>query len=193
MTGDPNHIEEAVRETLAGLSDRDLILRTQSREYTEFAREAAREELARRTRVQPSQPVQVPDSSVEESLRPASQAEGAGCYIDLWKDKDYEGKHVHITGPRQYSDLQSFPSEWGNNVSSLRVGPCAFVEAYDQKGLTGKMVCFGPNQDVPDLAEIEFENKIGSMKIISVIKIFDGLGAVDKLDTDVSKQPAQRN
>jgi hypothetical protein len=190
MIGDPNHLEEAVRETLASLSDRELILRDQSAEYTEFARQAAREELEKRHRVQAAGPNSKQDSTDER--RELSPTESGGCYVDLWRDKSYEGEHVRIDGPAELLHLQSNCTEWWSDASSLRVGPCAFVEAYQSEGLTGNMVCFGPNEEVPDLAEIEFDNKLSSFKIISSINIFDGLGSgKTDVDVDMYNHPAR--
>jgi len=193
MNGDPNHLEEAVRESLASLSDFELIWRSRSPDYTEFARQAAREELARRHQAPATQPVYFQDNSKPRLVVDDSPSEGSGCFVDLWRGKDYQGRHVHVSGPREYSELQSFPTEWGKHVSSLRVGPCAFVEAYEEQGLNGKMVCFGPNEEVPDLAEIGFENNLGSMKIISLTEIFDGLESAREPDVPVQEEPVQQN
>jgi hypothetical protein len=193
MSGDPNHIEEAVRETLASLSDRQLITRTQSAEYTEFARQAAREEMAKRSRARAARSHSaLSGSNAETEDREDSSRDATGCYIDLWQSKSYDGEHVRVDGPGEYQNLRSQPTPWGNEVCSLRVGPCAFVEAYEDKGLTGSKVCFGPNQEVPDLAELELDNRLGSMKILSSIKIFDGLGSADKQDIDVHRSPVQQ-
>jgi hypothetical protein len=105
MIGDPNHLEKAVRETLAELSDRELIWRTQSGEYTEFARRAAREELEKRRRVRSAGSNSKQDN-VDEG-RELSPTEAGGCYVDLWRDKSYEGEHVRIDGPAELSHLLS--------------------------------------------------------------------------------------
>jgi len=185
MSGDPNHLEEAVRESLAKLSDKELIWRTMSREYTAFARQAAREEISRRSRVAASRSISAVNSSNKKLVRKGSPREVAGCYIDVWRDKSYEGEHLRVHGPGVYSNLRSHPTEWGNDVGSLRVGPRAFVEAYEHEGLSGNNVCFGPNQEVADLSEFEFDNKLGSIKIIDSIRILEGLGSDDSVETDV--------
>jgi hypothetical protein len=66
-------------------------------------------------------------------------------------------------------------AKWSDDISSLRVGPNAFVLAYENKQFKGGMLRLAPNQAVPDLREMRFNDEIDSLKVINSLKIFDWL------------------
>jgi hypothetical protein len=74
------------------------------------------------------------------------------CYVELWVDKNFEGRCLRIDGPTHCPTLRSGAVDWNDSISSLRVGPGAFVEAFPDERFEGRMVRFGPNQEVPDLS-----------------------------------------
>jgi hypothetical protein len=179
MNSDRGYLNKRVRETISALPDEKLImmLNAPSPDYTPYALQAAREELSkRRQKNTPPQPISAVDNSYsgpvqEDSLRGRSK----GCYIELWSDKNYEGEYLCIAGPAQYDTLRSNVMDWGDDVSSLCVGPNAFVEVFQDADLNGTMVCFGPNQEVADLGEFKFNDEIDSIKVINSIRILDSI------------------
>lgn len=99
---------------------------------------------------------------------------GKGCYIDVWKDANFEGESVRIEGPAEYPRLQFERGDWGDSIGSLRVGPNAFVIAYRDENFVGERhVTFGPDDEIADLGEWKFEDEIDSMRVIDSLKIFD--------------------
>jgi hypothetical protein len=98
---------------------------------------------------------------------------GDGCYIDVWKDANFEGESVRIQGPAEYPTLGFAQGDWGDKISSLRVGPNAFVIAYRDPEFGDRLVTFGPEDECADLSGLKFDDDIDSMRLIDSLKIFD--------------------
>jgi len=96
-----------------------------------------------------------------------------GCYIDVWMKANFEGESVRIQGPAEYPTLAFSQGDWGDRVSSLRVGPNAFVIAYQDPNFGERQVTFGPCDEVADLGELKFDDDIDSMRVIDSLRIFD--------------------
>ena len=114
----------------------------------------------------------------------------SGCYIDVWRDANFEGEAIRIEGPAEYPNLEFSAGDWGDHIGSLRVGPYAFVLAYRDKGFEDTMIAFGPNQEVADLGELHFDDDLDSIKVIDSLKILDYRSEGDALDisADTEKQ-----
>ena len=97
----------------------------------------------------------------------------SGCYIDVWRDADFEGEAIRIEGPAEYPNLEFCNGDWGDHIGSLRVGPDAFVMAYRDKDFEDAMIAFGPNQEVANLDELDFDDDLDSIKVIDSLKILD--------------------
>jgi hypothetical protein len=96
-----------------------------------------------------------------------------GCYIDVWMKANFEGESVRIQGPAEYPALIFARGDWGDRISSLRVGPNAFVIAYQDPNFGDRQVTFGPDDEVADLGDLKFDDEIDSMRVIDSMKIFD--------------------
>jgi hypothetical protein len=97
----------------------------------------------------------------------------SGCYIDVWADANFEGEPVRIQGPAEYPTLQFAQGDWGDRIGSLRVGPNAFVIAYRDPNFGDHQVTFGPDDEIADLGELNFDDDIDSLRLIDSLKIFD--------------------
>ena len=100
-------------------------------------------------------------------------SEKSGCYIDVWADANFEGESVRIQGPAEYPSLGFAQGDWGDKISSLRVGPNAFVIAYQDPNFGERQVTFGPDDEVADLSGLKFDDEIDSMRVIDSLRIFD--------------------
>lgn len=177
-------LNKRIRETLSSLSDDDLInmRRATSQNYTPFARQVAEEEMSRRKRMKA---VCTEDASGGHNADPGTlrtRAAGdkrADCYIEVWTGKNFEGEHLRIEGPVECQTLEVASVEWGDAISSLRVGPTAFVLVYAETGFNGAMMSFGPGQEAPDLEDLNFNDEVSSIKLVNSIKVFDGLREED--------------
>ena len=97
------------------------------------------------------------------------------CYIDVWREADFRGETIRIYGPAEYSTLDLAQGNWGDDIGSLRVGPNAFVMAYQCRDFQDKLITFGPNDEVADLSQFKFDDQIESLKVIDSLKIFNHL------------------
>jgi hypothetical protein len=99
--------------------------------------------------------------------------EKGGCYIDVWVKANFEGESVRIQGPAEYPSLIFAQGDWGDRISSLRVGPNAFVIAYRDPNFGDRQVTFGPDDEVADLGDLKFDDDIDSIRLIDSMRIFD--------------------
>jgi len=164
-------LREAVRETVSTLSDEELVrmVRHEGQKYTAYALHVAREELARRSRIRSFLDTETQDMN---QLAGSTSARSS-CYIEVWTKRNFEGEHLRIEGPVECSRLIFAELDFGDCISSLRVGPAAFVLAYAEAGFKGPMVSFGPGDELPDLAQVSFDDRIDSLRLINSLKIFD--------------------
>lgn len=107
------------------------------------------------------------------------------CYIDIWREANFEGERLRLRGPAEYATLRLAEGDWGDQIGSLRVGPRAFVLAYRDPNFQDKRLTFGPNDEIADLGQLKFDDDIDSVRVIDSLKIFDRL-----LDRDSFAAPA---
>jgi hypothetical protein len=170
----PDRLNKRIRETVSALSDEKLraILDGALSDYSPYARQVAAEELMRR-REERADRAGRPVSAICNPDFENCDEETNGCYVIIWSGKDCEGEHLRIDGPIQYNTLTAHSGSWGNDISSLKVGPEAFVEIFADENFQGKMICFGPGEAVPDLAEYAFDDDAESIKVISSIRLLE--------------------
>lgn len=168
MGSNQEAVNRRIRETISVLSGEDLreMLNASARNYTPFARQVAEEELSRRRRSDESQKniSSVPDADKR-----------AACCVEIWSDKNFDGEYLRVEGPVEYPALHFTALDWGNSVSSLRVGPSAFLLVYADEDFKGAMMSFGPGQEVADLEEMRFNDEIDSIRLVNSLKVFDEL------------------
>lgn len=187
MSSDRDRLNERIRQTIRNLRDEDLIHVAQSKsgEYTQFAIKFAKSEVQRRggedalwerLKEKPHQ-----DEFINAALlRPPSAQPSTGCYIEVWRFKNFEGECLTIEGPGEIGDLCSNHMSWCGTIKSLRVGPHAFVLAYGDKAFKGKMISLGPGEELADLGNLKFDDEIDSIRIIDSIKVFDCTSSPDQ-------------
>lgn len=165
-------LNKQVRETISGLTDEALVnlIRHSPLDYTPFALQAAREELSNRKRLKS---LRKDAAGVDKSRAGDGGSDSTGCFIEIWREKNFEGEHLLIEGPAEYETLKFLAGGWADEICSLRVGPNAFVIAYENDDFGGEMICFGPCQEVADLGELNFDDEIDSIKLINSVKIFE--------------------
>lgn len=194
MTSNQEHLNRRIRETVSNLSDEELseMLHAAANNYTAFALKVARDELAKREqfklilqRTEQGAIKQMERSDSTATLAAPQEGEpgsveedstggnSSRCYIEVWQEKNFEGEYMYIEGPGEYPVLCTADIDWGNSISSIRVGPNAFVHMYSFRDFKGAMITLGPNEEVSDLGLLKFDNEIDSIKVIDSIKIFN--------------------
>ena len=178
MGSKQNFLNKRIRETISCLSDEDLVnlLGASPQTHTPFARQVAEEEVARRREMKATSGARDADPA---ALRKEAGDKRADCYIEVWSDKNFEGEYIRIEGPVECGALEFAGLDWGDSISSLRVGPAAFVLVYADKGFKGTMMSFGPGQEVSNLEELNFNDEIDSIMLANSIKVFDELRGED--------------
>lgn len=112
------------------------------------------------------------------------------CYIDIWREANFEGESLRLHGPAEFAHLRFEQGDWANQIGSLRVGPRAFVLAFRDPDFKDRRVTFGPNDEVPDLSELKFDDDIDSVRVIDSLKIFDRLLDRDSFTAACDEAPA---
>jgi opacity protein-like surface antigen len=123
----------------------------------------------------------------------ASKAYAAdkNCWVEVFEDAQYGGKHQLIEGATELTDLTNVNgNNWNKRIHSLKVGPTAKVTVYQNPGfeLTVPQVAKNPdllhalgateqdikedselifiaNKNVHDLGDFNFHKKISSLKL----------------------------
>ena len=183
MSSKKEALNKRVRETISGLSDEALnnIVRTTSLEYTPYALRVAREELKKREKLRSL-------NADDRALRQMNDEKShAGCYVEVWREKNFEGEHLLIEGPAEFETLSAGEKDWGDDVCSLRVGPNAFVIAFERSSFGGEMICFGPCQEIADLGEFAFDDEMESLRLINSVKIFENVRHVTMKESSKSE------
>ena len=197
MASNQEHLNRRIRQTVSNLSDEELIemLQTSASDYTPFALKVAREELAKReqfklalqqTEQEPIKQMELSDpipalTELVEGEPGSVEKDSTGgkigrCYIEVWQDKNFEGEYICIEGPGEYPVLRTTGINWCDSISSIRVGPSAFVHVYGCRDFKGAMITLGPNEEVSDLGVLKLDNEVDSIKVIDSIRIFDRSG-----------------
>lgn len=182
MGSDRESLNKRIRETVSELSEDALyeMLRASTQRYTAFARQVAEEELSRRKQRTPNNQFVAGPSVEPESLREKTDNDKrSGCFIELWSERNFEGEHLHIDGPVEHQTLDFKKLNWSKSISSLRVGPTAFVLVYAEQDFNGPMMSFGPGEDVPDLDQLNFNDQIDSIRLVNAMRVFDGARGAD--------------
>jgi hypothetical protein len=134
-----------------------------------------------------------PDVAGHGAIQPAEPISNrSDCYIEVWTQKNFEGEYLRIEGPVECSRLTLAKLDFGESITSLRVGPAAFVLAYGDEEFRGSMVSFGPGEEIHDLAELSFDDRIDSRKVINSLKVFDH-SPNDTKETHVVAQSPSRS
>ena len=172
-------LNKRIRETISCLSDEDLVnmLGASPQTHTPFARQVAEEEVARRMETKVTS--RAGDADPVTLRKESAGDKRADCYIEIWSEKNFEGEYMRIDGPVECGALEFATADWGDSISSLRVGPTAFVLVYADKEFRGTMMSFGPSQEVSNLEELNFNDEIDSIMLVNSIKVFDELRRED--------------
>lgn len=178
MGSESDKLHDKIRETISNLRDEDLlhVVRSTSGEYARFAQDVARDEMERRggeaalkrrlSEQPPSKATGDPGFVTALRLKPLTALISTECYIEVWQDKNFEGESAIIKGPGEIPDLCANHLTWCSRISSIRVGPRAFVLAYGARNFQGDVIRLGPCEEVPDLANVKFDDEIDSIRIV---------------------------
>jgi len=113
------------------------------------------------------------------------------CWADFFEESQYKGKHVLVSGPAQYENLNKLNGEdWNQRIHSIKVGPKARVTIFQNPkfelsltemakkpdflnawGITEQDIkedselIFNENATIHDLGDFNFHKKVRSLKV----------------------------
>ena len=85
------------------------------------------------------------------------------CYVHLFDDDNFDDDDDNdiIYGAGKWGNLQNLPdateTDWGGDADSLKVGPTATVNVWENENFQGSSQTFEPNTQKPKL-DIEFKS-----------------------------------
>lgn len=88
-----------------------------------------------------------------------------GCWVDLYEGVGFVGRRLRLFGPADYVNLSVGPPEWGDEVRSVVVGPCAYVQCFEELNFTNSVVWLVPKQRVRDVAELPTREELDSIRL----------------------------
>ena len=122
---------------------------------------------------------------------PSVYARNDGCWVDLYDDTQFKGKHIRLKGPIKLTNLLKVQgANWDKKIESLVVGPKATLTVFENKnfkltlsemanhpvlmkslGITTQDILdeseliFHADSKVHGFGEFEFYHKIRSLKL----------------------------
>ena len=91
--------------------------------------------------------------------------ESNGCWIDVWDDVDFKGHYQRLFGPTDFPYMRFGDRDWATTLQSLRVGPGAYVQCYEDLNVPESVFWLLPGQVVPNVAALDCGDEIDSMRI----------------------------
>ena len=92
-------------------------------------------------------------------------SQSKGCWVDLFEAPGFAGRRLRLFGPGDYVNLWVGPEEWGDEVRSIVVGPCAFAQCFEELNFRDSVVWLAPNQRVAAVAEMPTSEELDSIRI----------------------------
>ena len=91
--------------------------------------------------------------------------ESNGCWIDLWDGPAFNGQKVRLWGPNDFVLLRVGEPDMLSTVQSIRVGPGAYVQCYEDLNFPATVVWLLPNQTVKSVADMQGSDDLDSIRI----------------------------
>ena len=88
-----------------------------------------------------------------------------GCWIDVWDKKNFEGNHQRLYGPIDMALLRLGESDWSSKLMSLRTGPSAYLECFEDLNIPHSIYWLMPNQEVANVEQLPCSDDIDSIRL----------------------------
>jgi len=88
-----------------------------------------------------------------------------GCWVDIFDAENFTGHTRRLHGPAEFLGLRIREKDWGDQIASLNVGPCAYVQCFDSGNFFDTIFWFLPNQPIETLDELECGETIDSIRL----------------------------
>ena len=88
-----------------------------------------------------------------------------GCWVDLFGVKRCRGKSLRLYGPADFPMLRIREDRSPPDVQSLRIGPHAYVQCFEQARFADSVIWLLPNELVEDVGRLRSPERIDSMRL----------------------------
>ena len=91
--------------------------------------------------------------------------ESNGCWVEVFTNKGFRGRPQRLYGPADFPMLRIRENGMGESLSSLRVGPHAYVQCFDASNFQQTLFWLLPNEVVNDVAQLRAVQQINSVRL----------------------------
>ena len=91
------------------------------------------------------------------------------CWVKVYDADHFDGgsSSATIRGPIDLATLDNLEGkDWEDQIESLIVGPDAELHVWKSANYAGTELTFQPGQKVEALGDLDYEDEIGSMKVV---------------------------
>jgi hypothetical protein len=88
-----------------------------------------------------------------------------GCWIDVFDREQFTGNYRRLLGPAEFLGLRIREKDWNENVGSMNVGPCAYVQCFASRDFFNTVFWLLPNQAVENATELDCADSIDSIRV----------------------------
>ena len=92
-------------------------------------------------------------------------SQSRGCWVDLFEGAIFSGRRLRLYGPADYVNLRVGPREWGDQLRSIIVGPCAYVQCFEELNFRGSVIWLTPNERVATVADLPTAEALDSIRL----------------------------
>ena len=94
-----------------------------------------------------------------------SIGESNGCWVELFGTKGLRGRGQRLYGPADFPMLRIREDGMGENLASLRIGPHAYVQCFDQGNFDDSVFWLLPNEQVDDVERLRAADRVNSIRL----------------------------
>jgi hypothetical protein len=93
-----------------------------------------------------------------------------GCWVQIFEDENYQDSSDIVAGPGSWTNLRKLPGaskeDWGDEIDSVKVGPHATLELWEDEDFNDNHVVFGPGTEKTNLrGDPDMGDQADSMRI----------------------------
>ena len=88
-----------------------------------------------------------------------------GCWMDVWDQPQFAGNHQRVHGPIDLVLLRLCEADWSPKIMSLRVGPAAYCECFEDLNVPASIYWLLPGQEVANVTALPCNDEIDSIRI----------------------------
>jgi len=88
-----------------------------------------------------------------------------GCWVEVFGNKSFRGKPQRLYGPADFPMLRIRENGMSDTLSSLRVGPHAYLQCFHNSNFADTVFWLLPNEQVEDVDRLRAAEAINSVRL----------------------------